>query len=108
MKNQIMQPEFARRLVPSRRSGVLTSLLAVFTLSLILAARAHAEGLWCPRDFRVFKTWLVTKDDATPQERFVADYLMKNPVPLMWSHSMQEIIRTMYTDWQGGGSESAD
>ncbi len=103
-----MQHGFGLSRVRARRVSLVMSTLAAMTLSLVLAARAHAEGTWCPPDFKVFKTWLVMKDNATPQEQVVMDYLMKNPLPIMWSHTMQEIIRTMYTAWQEGETDSAD
>ena len=50
----------------------------------------------------------VTKDEATEQEQIVMGYLIANPLPIQWSHSMQEEIRRMYNAWAAPTGEAVD
>ena len=108
MNNRSSNHNASSKRTDARQAGLMLSLFAAFILSLTLVGRAAAEKQWCPTDFKCFFSWLMTKDDATAQEQFVMGYLMANPLPIQWSHSMQEEIRRMYNAWAAPTGEAVD
>ncbi|MSR41458.1 MAG: hypothetical protein EXS10_06105 [Phycisphaerales bacterium] len=108
MNNRSIEKHLSSARATPRRTGVMLTMLAACLLSLVIAGRASAEGMWVPKDLKVFISWLMTKDEATAQEQFVMAYIAQNPIPLLWSSSMQEEIRRMYQVWKEGPTDLAD